>query len=60
MLIEMNAPGGLSRLMRDIIRRILASPLPVMTFVYPQGSQAASAGAYILHPLCQSWNGDTN
>jgi membrane-bound serine protease (ClpP class) len=47
-LITMNTPGGLDSSMRSIISAILRSSAPVVTYVYPTGSRAASAGFFIL------------
>src|SRR5215472_4694607 len=47
-LIAMNTPGGLDSSMRDIIQAILSSKAPVVTYVTPTGSRAASAGFFIL------------
>lgn len=48
LLIEINTPGGLVDSTRDIIEKILASPVPVIIYVTPSGSRAASAGFFIL------------
>jgi membrane-bound serine protease (ClpP class) len=47
LVIELNTPGGLDEPMRDIIKKILNSPVPVIVYVSPSGSRAASAGVFI-------------
>ena len=48
LLIEINTPGGLVDSTRDIIEKIVASPVPVIIYVTPSGSRAGSAGFFIL------------
>lgn len=47
LIIELDTPGGLDDSMRTIIKRMFVSKVPVVVYVAPSGSRAASAGAFI-------------
>ncbi len=47
LLIELDTPGGLMESMRDIVKGIMASDVPVIVYVAPSGSRAGSAGVFI-------------
>jgi membrane-bound serine protease (ClpP class) len=47
-LIEINTPGGLLDSMRQMVSKVIASPVPVIVYVAPSGSRAGSAGFFLL------------
>lgn len=48
LLIRLNTPGGLAEATREIIEKLVACPVPVITYVAPSGARAASAGFFLL------------
>ncbi len=49
LVVRLDTPGGLDQAMRDMIKRILGSRVPVIVYVAPSGSRAASAGTYLMY-----------
>ena len=47
-LVRLNTPGGMLDATRQIIEKLITSPIPVITFVTPSGGRAASAGFFLL------------
>jgi membrane-bound serine protease (ClpP class) len=47
-LVRLNTPGGLMDATRELVEKIVASPIPVVTYVAPSGARAASAGFFLL------------
>lgn len=47
LVVTLDTPGGLDVSMRDIVQTFLNAPVPVVSFVYPEGARAASAGTFI-------------
>jgi membrane-bound serine protease (ClpP class) len=48
LVLEVDTPGGLETSMRDMVKGLLGSPVPVITWVTPGGARAASAGVFVV------------
>lgn len=49
LIVQLDTPGGLDVSMRDMVQRILASPVPIVVWVGPPGARAASAGVFLVY-----------
>jgi membrane-bound serine protease (ClpP class) len=49
LVLQLDTPGGLDLSMRDMVQRILRSPVPVVVWVGPPGARAASAGVFLVY-----------
>jgi len=47
LIIEMDTPGGLVSSTHNIVKEILNSNIPIITYISPKGARAASAGVFI-------------
>ena len=48
-MVRLDTPGGLVSATRDIIREMIAAPVPIIVYVAPSGARAASAGTFIVY-----------